>query len=160
MEQRIKISSLDTAVLICPDCRRTKILQLSEYKLEKRFTKMKYTCRCGQICLVILENRSGQNHHKCLAGTYTALGNNYGSGPMVVKRLNSQGITIKTNKEQAIIPGIDLEVEFVLDDAKQTVVKKDVRVTAGQGRYLTAEFLVSNHVDDLGDYLFFNKLYA
>lgn len=160
MELRIQVSSLDTAILTCPDCGLTKILQLSEYKLEKRFTRMKYSCRCGRVCMVTLESSSRQNHHRCLAGTYTALGSRRSTGPMVVKRLNSQGITLKTNKDQAILPGIDLEVEFVLDDAKQTVVKKDVRVTARQGRYLTAEFLVSNHVDDLSDYLFFNKLYA
>ncbi len=160
MEQRIKISPLDTAILTCPDCGRSKILQLSEYKLEKRFTKLKYTCRCNRTCMVTLENRLDRNSHRCFAGTYTAPGVRQCTGPMVVKRLDSKGLTLKTNRDQNILPGITLEVEFVLDDAKQSMVKKDVRVTARQGNYLTAEFLVANHVDDLGDYLFFNKLYV
>ena len=51
-------------------------------------------------------------------------------------------------------------VEFVLDDAKQSVVTKDVRVLARNGRYLTAAFLSKDHYDNLGPYLFFNKLYV
>lgn len=160
MEQRIKISPLDTAHLTCPDCGRRKILQLSEYKLEKRLTKVKYTCRCNRTCVVTLESRSDRSSHRCFAGTYTAPAPQQCTGPMVVKRLNSKGLTLKTTRDQTILPGMTLEVEFVLDDAKQSMVKKNVRVTASQGKYLTAEFLVANHVDDLGDYLFFNKLYA
>lgn len=44
--------------------------------------------------------------------------------------LHTQGIFFKTNKVQAILPGINLYVEFVPDDAKQAVVKKKVRGTA------------------------------
>lgn len=123
MEQRVKISSLDTAQLTCPQCRSDKALQLSDYKLIKRNTRVKYTRRCGHTYIAVLERRSGSGK-----GTH--------------------------------LPGIDLNVEFVLDDAKQSVVTKEVRVLARNGRYLTAEFLSKEHFDNLGPYLFFNKLYV
>jgi hypothetical protein len=79
---------------------------------------------------------------------------------MVIKKLNNNGVTLKTNIEQKILPGLFLMLEFVLDDAKQSIVKKQVRVLAKNGKYLTAEFTSKEHYDNLGPYLFFNKLYV
>jgi hypothetical protein len=160
MEQRIKISSLDTARLTCPECRQTKTLQLSAYKLIKRHTRVKYTCRCGHTYLSVLEKKAGQDKDTHLAGTFSSNGATRCAGKMVVKKLNSSGVTLRTNLEQKLVPGSRLRVEFVLDDAKQSVVKKKVRVLARSGRYLTAEFLSKEHFDNLGPYLFFNKLYV
>ncbi len=160
MEQRIKISSLDTARLTCPECRQTKTLQLSEYKLLKRHTRVKYTCRCGHTYLAVLEKSSGKDKDTHLAGTFSSSGDTRCAGKMVIRKLNSTGLTLKTNLEQKLLPGINLRVEFVLDDAKQSVVKKTVRVLARKGCYLTAEFSSTEHFDNLGPYLFFNKLYV
>ncbi len=62
--------------------------------------------------------------------------------------------------EQKILPGLNLMLEFVLDDIKQSIVKKQVRVLARNDRYLTAEFTSTEHHDNLGPYLFFNKPYV
>ena len=160
MEQRVKISRLDTANLICPECKRSKTLQLSEYKLSKRLTRVKYTCKCGHTYVTVLEKRSGRDKTISLAGTFTHAAEKPATGKMVVTRLNSVGITLRTNVDEPLLSGMKLRVEFVLDDPKQSVVTRDVRVTAKQGRYLTAEFLQKEHFDNLGPYLFFNKLYA
>lgn len=160
MEQRVIISPLDTARLTCPQCRRVKTLQLSEYGLVRRLTRVRYTCKCGHTFRAALEMRPGTNQNTRLTGTYTNLDNARCRGGLVVKKLNSEGITLKTNRDQNILPGINLRVEFVLDDAKQSVVSRDVRVLARSGRYLTAEFASKEHFDNLGPYLFFNKLYV
>lgn len=160
MEQRVKISSLDTALVTCPECRRTKTLQLSEYRLIKRHTRVKYTCRCGHTYMATLERRSDREKPICLAGTFSSAGNGRSAGKMVIEKLNSEGLTLKTNLEQKLLPGTSLNVEFVLDDAKQSVVKKNVKVLARNGRYLTAEFISKEHFDNLGPYLFFKKLYV
>ena len=154
------IDNLDTARLSCPACKRAKVLQLSEYKLIKRHTRVKYKCHCGHTYLAILEKRSGPQPETMLAGTFISKGNIRCSGKMIIKRLNDKGITLKTNLEQKIIPGLNLILEFVLDDAKQSIVKKQVRVLARNGKYLTAEFTSEEHYDNLGPYLFFNKLYT
>nr|NJM01210.1 hypothetical protein [Desulfobacula sp.] len=52
-----------------------------------------------------------------------------------------------------------LFLEFVLDDAKQSIVQKEVVVKAKNGKYLTAEFTSDLHEDNLGPYLFLNRLY-
>ncbi len=61
--------------------------------------------------------------------------------------------------EQSLLPGIKVFLEFVLDDAKQSIVKKEVLVKAHQGKYLSAEFTSPEHDDNLGPYLSFHKLY-
>lgn len=160
MEQKVMIDTLDTARLACPACKRTRALQLSEYKLIKRHTRVKYKCHCGHTYVAILEKQSSPQPETMLAGTFVSRGNLRCSGRMIIKRLNNKGITLKTNIEQKIIPGLNLILEFVLDDAKQSIVKKQVRVLARNGKYLTAEFTSEEHYDNLGPYLFFHKLYV
>jgi len=160
MEQKIMIDNLDTARLSCPECNQAKNLQVSEYKLTKRHTRVKYNCSCGHSYTVILEKKMNPQQEAMLAGTFTSKGKLQYSGKMIIKKLNSKGITLKTNTEQKLLPGINLMLEFVLDDAKQSIVKKQVRVLASSGRYLSAEFTSTEHLDNLGPYLFFNKLYV
>jgi len=160
MEQKIIIDNLDTALLTCPMCKKTKTLQLSKCKLVKSRTRVKYKCNCGHVHIIILQKQSRIRQEACLAGTYTSRGDIRCSGKMVVKKLNNKGITLKTNIEQKILPGISLKIEFVLDDVKQSIVNKEVRVLARDGKYLTAEFISKEHYDNLGPYLFFNKLYV
>jgi len=159
MEDRVKISTLDTARLTCPECNRSKILQLSEYKLSKRFNRVKYTCNCGHTYLTILEKQSGRDKTTSLAGTFSTIEGKPCTGKMVIIRLNSDGLTLRTNVDEKLLPKMKLRVEFVLDDPKQSVVTKDVNVMAKKGRYLTGEFLQKEHFDNLGPYLYFNKLY-
>lgn len=160
MEQRILIDSLDTARLACPECNRGKIMQLSQHNIRKPITRVKCKCRCGHIYMVTLEKVADNIQQTQLSGTFISKGKNRCSGKMIIKKLNSKGIMLKTNIEQNILPGLNLFLEFVLDDAKQSIVKKEVVVKAKKGKYLSAEFTSEEHYDNLGPYLFFNKLYV
>ncbi len=160
MKEIIKIDSLDTAKFACPECKKTKVMQLSEYKLKQDTTRVKCNCRCGHSFKVILEKKNNMAHKTELFGTFVSSGTIRCSGKMIIKKLNSSGVMLKTNLEQRIIPGLKLMVEFVLDDAKQSIVKKEVIVKAKQGKYMSAHFVTDEHYDNLGPYLFFNKLYV
>lgn len=161
METRVKISALDTVSLVCPECKRRKILQISEYKLSKRLTRVKSTCTCGKQFVSVIENQVRQNKDIRLAGFFTINGKDgkpLKTGDMVIKRLTPGGLTIRLVQDTRIPVGVPLEVEFVLDDAKQSIVTKKVRVIAKKGHYLTALFNSKKHLDNLGPYLYFNKL--
>lgn len=159
MTQKIFIDSFDTAQFACPECKRGKIMQLSEHNIVKRTTKVRCKCKCGHSYIVILEKVAESIQKTQLLGTFISNGQMKCSGKMIIKKLNSKGLMLKTNIEQNIIPGLKLFLEFVLDDAKQSIVKKEVVVKAKKGKYLSAEFTSSEHYDNLGPYLFFNKLY-
>ncbi len=159
MKQTITIDSIDTAVFVCPECRETKILQLSQYKISRPRTTVTCKCGCGHSCSVVLEKRYQNVGSTHLMGTYITRGKKRTSGRMIIKKLNSKGLMLRTNIEQNLLPGFKMFLEFVLDDAKQSIVKKEVVVKARKGRYLSAEFTSGEHYDNLGPYLFFNKLY-
>lgn len=159
MEQRILIDSLDTARFACPECHRGKIMQLSGYSIRKSSTRVKCRCRCGHTYRVLLEKEAQSIQDTQLLGTFISCGTTKCSGKMIIKKLNSKGIMLRTNIDQRILPGLKLFLEFVLDDAKQSIVKKEVVVKAKKGKYLSAEFTSVDHHDNLGPYLFFNKLY-
>ncbi len=160
MEQKILIDSLDTARFACPKCDRKKIMQLSEYKINRIMTKVRCKCRCGHTYMIVLQKQTESIQDTQLLGTFISKGHIRCSGKMIIKKLNSKGILVKTNIEQTILPGLKLFLEFVLDDAKQSIVKKEVVVKAKKGKYLSAEFTSDEHYDNLGPYLFFNKLYV
>ena len=157
MAHQILINSLDTAALTCPHCGRTTVIQVSEYKLAKERTRIKCRCLCGHTYPAVLEKRDFSKQDIQLMGIYKSAGKEPGSGKMTVKRINSRGLTLKTNKIQKIRPGQKLKLEFVLDDAKQSIVKRTVVVKAAGGQFITAEFNSREHLDNLGPYLFFNK---
>ncbi len=160
MEQKIFIDCLDTARFACPECHRERTMQLSEYKIRRHRTKVKCKCQCGHTYTVILEKSIDSIQKTQLLGTFISRGTSRCSGRMIIKKLNSKGIMLQTNIEQNVLPGLKLFLEFVLDDAKQSIVKKEVVVKAKKGKYLSAEFLTNEHYDNLGPYLFFNKLYV
>lgn len=160
MRQTIYIDSLDTASLTCPECNKKKVMQLSEYNLQKRRTHVNCSCRCGCSYGIILEKNPDGAQQTQLPGTYISRGTQRCSGTMIIQKLNSKGIILKTNLEQDMTPGLKLFLEFALDDKKRSVVKKEVLIKAKKGKYLSAEFTTDEHYDNLGPYLFFNKLYV
>ena len=159
MEQKILIDSFDTAQFACPECNRKKSMQLSGYNIKRQSTKVKCKCRCGHTYIVMFEKEIESIQNTQLLGTFISKEIIKCNGKMIIKKLNSKGIMLKTNIEQGILPGLKLFLEFVLDDAKQSIVKKEVVVKAKKGKYLSAEFTSDEHTDNLGPYLFFNKLY-
>lgn len=160
MEQTILIDCLDTAKFACPECNKKKTMQLSEYNIRRQRTRVNCKCRCGHTYGVVLKKSIEAIQKTQLLGTFISSDSMRCSGKMIIKKLNSNGIMLKTNIEQNILPGLKLLLEFVLDDAKQSIVKKEVVVKAKKGKYLSAEFLSNDHYDNLGPYLFFNKLYV
>lgn len=156
MEQRVKISALETARLACPECNRKKILQLSEYKMPKWLTRVKYTCPCGKTFVTAIEQSARQWKDIRLAGFFTIKGKDgkpLNKGQMVIKRITPEGLTMRLDKEIKIAAGTPIDVEFVLDDAMQSIVTKNVRAIAKRGQYLTALFSSKKHFDKLAPYI-------
>lgn len=160
MNQTVFIDCLDTAQFACPECKRKKIMQLSEYKIKRRTSRVRVKCKCGHTYIIVMEKQNESIQDTQLLGTFRSPENSGCNGKMIIKKLNSKGILLRTNIEQHILPGLKLLLEFVLDDAKQSIVQKEVVVKAKRGKYLTAEFTTPEHADNLGPYLFFNKLYV
>ena len=155
MDQKISVDGLETASLTCPHCKETHLLLLAGYALPKRYNPIRYHCGCGRHDRAILEKQFDPRpcKGKGLAGTFRHTGPAPKSGKMTVLKVNEHGITLKTCQDHSILPGCALNLEFVLDDPKQSIVKRKVRVQACHGRYLTARFPHCDRADALGPYL-------
>ena len=160
MEQRILVDSLDTARFTCPECHQEKFMQLSEYSIHRQTTKVKCRCKCGHTHFAILEKTPEPIQHTHLSGTFISNNRVQCNGKMIIKKLNRRGLVFKTNTGQDMPPGLKIFIEFVLDDAKQSIVKKEVVVKAKKGRYFSAEFTSNHHHDNLGPYLFSHNLHT
>ncbi|MCP4672430.1 MAG: hypothetical protein GY857_14125 [Desulfobacula sp.] len=160
MEQRIVIDHIDTAKFVCPECLREKIMQLSQYTITRKNTKVRCKCRCGFSYIVVLIKEIESTQDIQLLGTFISRGKVKCSGKMIIKKLNNKGVMLRTTMEQSFLPGLKVFLEFVLDDAKQSIVKKEVIVKAKKGKYLSAEFTSHEHDDNLGPYLSFHKLHV
>ena len=158
MVQKISIDSLDTATLVCPSCGRRKVLQVSTLSLSRLETRVKANCACGRQCHVILVKQDLRKSDLQLPGTYATPGASKRQGRMTVKRLNSRGLVFMINTGQDLPVGQKLCVELVLDDVKQSIVKKEAVVLAAGQRFISARFSCPDHFDNLGPYLFFNRL--
>ncbi len=95
MTQTIKMDSLDTAVFVCPECKKTKTLQLSAYKVVNPRSKVKCKCSCGYSSIVILEKKFVNAEPTHLTGTFMTNQKTKNSGGMIIKKLNS----IRTTKD-------------------------------------------------------------
>ena len=160
MAVTVMVDCLDTAEIVCPECGRKKIFQLSEYPIREGKVKVRCRCKCGHADSVFLQKRSDAKHKTNLAGTYITRGEKRSIGKMIVKKISTKGLMLKTNISEHVVPGLKMMLEFVLDDAKQSIVRKEVVVRACHGRYLSADFMSDEHYDNLGPYIFFHRLYS
>ncbi|MFO7751935.1 MAG: hypothetical protein R6V41_02315 [Desulfobacteraceae bacterium] len=160
MTQTVMIDCLDTAEIVCPECKRQKVFQLSEYPIRSGRVKVRCRCKCGHVYSVFLKKQDDAKHQIHLAGTYISRGENRSIGRMIVKKITAKGLMLKTNFGGNLMPGLKLVLEFVLDDVKQSIVRKEVVVRACHGKYLSAEFASDDHRDNLGPYIFFNRMYS
>ena len=92
-----------------------------------------------------------------LKGSYYAVSDHY-KGKMTVVNISLSHIILKLAEPQIIPYGTDLEIEFILDDKPQSLVKKDVKVLSPSGGLLKCSFVKPEHYDRLGPYLHFNFL--
>jgi hypothetical protein len=156
MAETVYITDSNTAVFRCPQCQRTKVLDVStfgEFKLPLRF---KLTCPCGHVASAVLEKRKRYRKGAHLPGTYVHYVNGQprSKGTMTVKDLSTNGMKLVLSASGTIAPGDLLKIEFRLDNAQRSLVQKKVVVRNVSDNFVGTEFAVTEALDkDLGFYL-------
>ena len=154
-ERAYKTSDHKTTV-ICPHCSRSKIADVSKVVYTNKTMRIKATCSCGHSWTLELEKRKLYRKAVNLAGTYEHLkgGKVIDRGSMKVVDLSCNGVKIKLNVERYFQAGDQLDIEFHLDDSKQTPKKKRITVRNYSGPYIGASFKSEEaHDPELGFYL-------
>ncbi|OQY02536.1 MAG: hypothetical protein B6I22_13435 [Desulfobacteraceae bacterium 4572_123] len=163
MTQKIYTNGNNTVTVICPQCHKNKILDISEHKKKEKIAVLECRCECGHSYTVMLERRKfyrkGTNlpgaytYKKTnLPGTYTLEGKD-DRGLMTVINISRSGLKLRVNVTRDFQPGDILNVEFNLDDRDRSPIKKSVIVRNIQEKLVGVEFAAIEHFDKLGAYL-------
>ena len=159
MVEKIYINDDNKATFVCPKCNKTTVKDLTGYLRHKKTTRLKARCGCGHAYEVFLEKRKKFRKQADLPGSYkfSAMNSNIYEhiGAMTVKDISYSGLRIKLQMMPRFKVGDTLVVEFRLNDANRSQIKKKVMVKNMKG--LNAGLAFSspqNHDSVLGFYLF------
>jgi hypothetical protein len=152
--QKVYVNKRKEAALTCPSCHSTRIVNFGQYTQDQIPTKAKCVCGCiFDVPDVIIESRKYYRKKTKLPGSYAKTVVDK-IGAMTVKDVSFSGIRFTTDKEHDIEVNEVLGVRFVLDDTKQTEIRRTVTVKNVQGRVIGAEFCDTHGYDlDLIYYL-------
>jgi len=157
MTQKIYITSKQMATFSCPQCNRSKTVDVSKYATIDKMVKVNIKCPCGHAYKAILEKRRQYRKETNLPGTYVHFidGQPQNRGLMTVKDLSTAGMKLRLNVKQNFTIGDQMRVEFHLDDAHRTLIKKTVIIRNQRDQFIGVELAPFEAVDKaLGFYLF------
>ena len=155
--EKVYITSKQMATFICPQCQKSKTVDVSQYASLDKIIKVKVTCPCGHGYTSILEKRKKYRKETNLPGSFVHLvdGRQVGSGLMTVRDISISGLKIQINAQYNFLAGDVIVVEFNLDDSHRTLIKKKVIARNIFGQNIGTEFAPTEAVDKaLGFYLF------
>jgi transcription elongation factor Elf1 len=157
MTQKIYITSKQMATFSCPQCNRSKTVDVSKYAAIDKMVTVNIKCPCGHAYKAILEKRRQYRKETNLPGTYVHFidGQPRNRGLMTVKDLSTAGMKLRLNVKQSFAIGDQMRVEFHLDDAHRTLIKKTVIIRNQRDQFIGVELAPFEAVDKaLGFYLF------
>jgi hypothetical protein len=161
MVQKVYISSSKMVTFTCPQCEYARVVNVSEHKELETVDRVKVKCkRCGHQYRAVIERRRQYRKIVDMPGTYTLLvgGRPTDKGYMKVIDLSRSGLKIRLNDNPVIAVGDRLMIEFHLDDANRSLIRKEVEIKKIFGQELGLAF-TSVHPSDpsdkaLGFYMF------
>lgn len=156
MAERAYTTSDHKTTVICPQCDKSKTVDVSKLVCTNKTIRIKAACSCGHKWTLELEKRRLYRKAVNLAGTYEHIkkGKVIDRGSMKVVDLSFNGVKIKLNVERDFQTGDQLDIEFHLDDSKRTPKKKRISVRNISGPYIGASFRPDEAYDSvLGFYL-------
>ncbi|BBO91228.1 PilZ domain-containing protein [Desulfosarcina ovata] len=149
MEQTVFITGSNTATFRCPQCGKAKTADVSRYVATNKKVTVNCTCACGHRFRCRLEKRRQYRKSVNLPGRFVCKeeGRLPDTGLMSVVDISTTGLKLKMGVPRTLPIGMQLRVEFQLDDNKRTPMEKRVIVRNVSGPYVGVAF----HSDDLDD---------
>ncbi len=155
----VSAKSNNVAVIKCPKCDTSKPVDMSEHIASDGVVRFKARCKCGYSYRVVLNKRDKFRKKTNLSGSYTNLshGKEGQKVQMTVLDVSRSGLKSKINQMRLQINdnvGDIISVEFQLDDAKRSMVSKEVVIRWIDRPYIGVEFTSIPKLEaDLGFYM-------
>jgi hypothetical protein len=137
-----------TTKIICPNCRCSRFVDVSEYKKLAKAVKVRIKCKCGYAQVVLLERRHRHRKPTSLKGNYIPklFDKRMHREEIEVKNLSSSGIRFKfiDNHKYKFKPGDELLVEFYFNEIPGSLIRKEVIIKSFNKPFISAEFKNKN----------------
>ena len=152
--RRLLVKEGNIAVVVCPFCRQTKNLSVSQYK-ETSKRELKIKCGCDELFDICLEFRKHPRQETRLLGKSINLSNHRENQDVIIRNISLGGICLcpfskvhRTKKDD------QLHVSFTLNNLKQTPIETQVSVRSVSSDFIGCEFNSTDHFKTaLGFYL-------
>jgi len=157
MIEKVYITSQQTATFVCPKCRKSKTVNVSQYAELDKIVKVNVKCPCGYAYISILDKRRQYRKETNLHGSYIRIvnGKEAGSGLMKVRDLSITGMKLQINGDHGCAAGDIIRVEFHLDDPQRSLIRKKVIIQNINGKEIGTALAPTEALDKaLGFYLF------
>ncbi len=156
MVEKVYITNANKATFICPQCKKTLTVDVSHYAKMEKSVKVKSKCSCGNTWISVLEKRKQYRKGANLKGIYKYIvdGKEIDRGKMTIIDISAGGVKLKLDVDRNLKPGHLLNLEFKLDDSKQTPMQKTVVIRNANSPYYGAAFRDADSYDPvMGFYL-------
>jgi hypothetical protein len=157
MTPKIFLTKSGKAGISCPECGKTKLMDIERFSHRDKEIRLKITCKCNHIFSVFLERRKYVRRGVNLPGVLIASKKKYSIFIIEVSRL---GLKIRTEKVLDLNPDDKVVIEFILDDAGRSRISKKVVIRKIDQQYINVEFLSQQHYDRFGVYILFHFDYS
>jgi hypothetical protein len=123
---------------VCPKCSESRKESVVQYK--DQTGTIKFECKCTNVCEVRLEFRKSFRKETSLDGLYFRTAQPGDWGKMIVNDLSLGGCRFETMKAHLLNRGEEIKLEFVLDNARRSTIKKKAVVFDIEGRSVGCKF--------------------
>ena len=147
--QRVFPNAENGAKIVCPDCEKTTLADITRYRDTHQAFKVR--CSCGWTFYVLVDTR------KCYRKPTTLFGGYYSAKSkkfedVVVQNVSVKGLGFKTALAPAFSVGDTIDVEFTLDNPQKTAIQKRVLIRWIQENRVGGEFSDTYYQRELGYY--------
>jgi len=153
MAEKIFLTKNAEAVVLCPECGKTKMIDFERFIDADREIKLKVTCKCSHVFSVILERRK---HVRKQVDFHGGLINGSKKYSIDVIDISRMGLKLRTEEVLDLNYDDKVVIEFILDDADGSKISKEVIIRKIDKEYIGAEFLSQSHYDNFGKYLLYD----
>lgn len=159
MTDKVFIYKDNKAIIICPKCEKSKVIDVSEKFGSKYRVRLEHECSCGYVYAGLLERRKRHRKIVDLSGTYICFnsGEQEAKGSMTIQDITRAGLSFKLDESanQKFNKGDKLLLEFHLDDKSKSLIKKEAVICNIRGPYIGVKFSFIDLYDRaLGMYMF------
>ena len=138
----------------CPECGKSKQMDVSKFMRHKTEVKLKYKCPCKHEFSVILERRRAVRKNVQLQGHIIRDNKKF---QITIKDISKNGLKIELLERIPVTLSEKLRISFSLDDPNQSKINKDVIIkNIRPPKNIGVEFTSNEHYDNFGKYLLFH----